>query len=124
MDRHDGAGFGSDFGFDLIDGDIVSGGINVRENWFGAETSNGAGGGKKSEWGGDDLIAGANFLSHKRGEQGIGAGRDADREGTAGIRGNGRLALGDFGAEDEILALEDLLDGSIDAGFNGGVLGF
>jgi glycosyltransferase involved in cell wall biosynthesis len=71
---------------------------------------------------GDDVVAGADAERHHRGELRVGAGGHPDRVPDADVRGDGLLERLDPGAEDEVLAFEDLVRDAADLVAEGGVL--
>ena len=71
----------------------------------------------------DDLIARFHVERHQRDEQRLGAGSDGDAVLRAGVRGELRLELGDFRAEDVLPVVEHLLDAGVDRFAQRAVLG-
>ncbi len=59
LNDDDGFGAGSDGFFDAGGVHVHAGGVDIDEDGFSADVLDGVGGGYKSEWCGDDFVAGA-----------------------------------------------------------------
>jgi len=97
--------------------------VDVDEERQRADPRDSAGGSKKGIRRRDDGIPGADIEGHQRREQGVGTRGHADTEAAAAVGGDGTLEFLYRGAEDEGLRVADTLDGSIDFGFQGPILG-
>ena len=122
MDRHDGASIGCDGGFEQGGIEVVGDRIDVHENRFGADVSDGAGRGDETERRRDDFVAPADARGEKRQDQGVGAGSTANGEFRAEFGSHFVFKKLYFGTENKILRFEDLGDGLHHFVANGGEL--
>ncbi len=94
--------------------DVEGARIDVGEDRLRARTEDGADGGEEAEGRCNDLVARANLKRRKTEPEGVGtAGAAYGVGGLAGVGGGG-FEAGDFGAEDEALAVADGRDGGED----------
>src|SRR5437762_11443184 len=104
------------FRFDLGDIDIVCKRIDIDKNGLGAKSRNGADGGKKAVWRGNNLIAGSDVESHERKQQCVAARCAAYRILCPAIDGDLLFKLSDLGAKDKSIRVEHASNGRFDLG--------
>ena len=104
------------------DGKVKGGGIDIDEDWSGAQASDATSGGEESVWGSDDDITGGDIEGHEEEELGICATGATDGVWDADIIGDGFFKGLSMGAEDEGLGIGDRLDGGKKLSFEWSVL--
>jgi len=102
---------------------VEGGRIDIDEERQSPHARDGAGGGEKGVRRCNDGVLWADVECHQRREQGVGARRHTDTEAAAAVGGDGAFKLLHGGPEDEGLSVADTLDGGIDFGFQGPILG-
>ena len=122
VDGDDGLGPGRDLGLDQlrIDVEVL---VDVHEDGFGAGLADGFRGRDEAVGDGDDLVAGADAQGLEGDVDGVGAVGAADAVLPAELPGIGFLESLDVLAADEGGFADDGLDGGIDLGLDGLVLG-
>ena len=97
-------------------------GVNIDPHGGGSQTRDGAGGGEKGEGGNQDFVPFADPECHEREQQGIGAGRNAERVLHAEERGAILLEGLEARAHDEHVGAEHFAKGDFELGLEGSVL--
>ena len=102
--------------------DVERVGVDVREHGHAARVVNRARRGEEGERGSDHLVAGLELQRPERQEQRVGPARA--RNPVRGVRqaGHCRLELPDGGTHDELLRLDDRLEGGEDLVLDGAIL--
>jgi len=98
-------------GRNLIDAQVVSERIDIDKNRPGAEARDRTGSRKEAEGSGDDLVTGADIECHQRQQQSVGTGSTTDRVARLAISSDFAFQGGDLGPHDEVLRLENTIDG-------------
>ena len=91
--------------------DVERNGVDIREDGLRAEPGDRPGRGEERVGGGDDLVARLDVQRHERDEQGVRAGRHADRVAAPAVCGDGLLERLHLRAQDELLRLQHAVDG-------------
>ena len=114
MDRQDRFGLGGDGGGDRAGVEIKASGVDVYEDGFGTDITDGFGGGEEAEGGGDHLIARTNVEGAQGDDEGVGAGVDTDSMGDPQIVGGFLFKGGHFWTENELTGFENAVNGRLD----------
>ncbi len=119
-----------DGGFDFLGVEVVADGLDVDEDGARAGEGDHFAGGEKGEGRGDDLVGrisatgAADLKGQQSEEKRVSSAGAADAVLRAEAGGETLLELGDFGAEDKALVLEDAADARVDMGGDATVLRF
>src|ERR1035437_3830818 len=105
--RNDRLGAGRDGPLNQFGVDVIRARIDVDEDRGGAGAGDGAGCGEEGKRGGDGFVAGAETERHHAAQERVGAAGNADGVLAAADCGDLLLELGDLGAADTDLSVED-----------------
>src|SRR5262249_28386061 len=97
--------------------------LDIDEDRAGAEAANSTRGGEESKRRRDHLVAGPDLQGGQGEQQGVGAGRAADRVRDAAVAGDLPFEAGDLGALDDLAGGEAPGDGGLEVGLEPAILG-